>query len=218
MICRLNSILQQAEHADGDQHVMQQRQHGAGRELPLEAEPHVDQNADDGRDHGDDALLGEFGRDLGAHHLDGAELDAGAQRLLHLGDGRLLRLRRRPRRREGGSARRWASRTPGSRPGRSRASSPARAAARCWRAAAVRMVITVPPLKSTPTLRPTKMKSSTEASDRRPEKKKPKRLSRMIGNLGVVRNEADGLEFHGVTSALRAEPPWAWPSRPTATR
>jgi hypothetical protein len=59
----------------------------------------------------------------------------------------------------------------------------------------VRMVITVPPLKSTPTLRPTKMKSSTEASDRRPETKKPKRLQRMIGKRVSSGMKRMGLNF-----------------------
>ena len=62
-------------------------------------------------------------------------------------------------------------------------------------ASAVRTVITVPPLKSTPTLRPTKMNSSTEASDRRPDTKKPKRLSRMIGKRVSSGMKRMGLNF-----------------------
>ena len=60
---------------------------------------------------------------------------------------------------------------------------------------AVRMVITVPPLKSTPTLRPTKMNSSMDATEISPEKKNPKRLSRMIGILVSSGMKRIGLNF-----------------------
>ena len=69
---------------------MDERSDGRDGELPFEAEPHVDHDADHGHDNGDRAAGNEFGRNRGTHDLGTAILDGVAERLLHLGDGGLL--------------------------------------------------------------------------------------------------------------------------------
>src|SRR5262249_32794620 len=50
---QIELIPEQREHADSDENVVRERQDGGNGELPLEAEPHVKQDAEHGGDDGD---------------------------------------------------------------------------------------------------------------------------------------------------------------------
>ena len=61
------------EQPDGHDDVVRRGGDGGERELPLEAEPDVDQDRDERDEHGDDALGGQLARDLRAHGLGAAD-------------------------------------------------------------------------------------------------------------------------------------------------
>ena len=64
------------EEAEDDDRVVQRRDDGADAELPLEAQPDVEQDEEEREQHRERALLGELRADLRAHDLGAAQLDA----------------------------------------------------------------------------------------------------------------------------------------------
>jgi hypothetical protein len=68
------------------------RQHRADGVLPFEAEPEIDQDAEQRDDDADDAVAGELGGDARADYLGAAEVDGIAEGVLHQRDHPLLRL------------------------------------------------------------------------------------------------------------------------------
>ena len=66
--------------------------HGTERELPFEAEPQIDQNAEDRQHQADGAVGQKLAGDARPHHLDPAVGHLVAERAAHLVDRRLLGL------------------------------------------------------------------------------------------------------------------------------
>src|SRR3974390_96365 len=64
--------------------------HGAERELPFEAEPQVDQDADDREPEADYAIGQQLAGHARPHHLDAAVVDLVAERAAYFGDRLLL--------------------------------------------------------------------------------------------------------------------------------
>ena len=71
---------------------MEERDDGAYRELPFEAEPDVDEDGDHRDQNRNDTLMRKLTRDLRTDRFDAAIVDPRTQRLLDLGDRILLRL------------------------------------------------------------------------------------------------------------------------------
>ncbi len=71
---------------------MDQGGHGGDGELPFEAEPDIDHDAEQGQDHGHRATGDQLGRNGRPDDLGTAIFHRVAERLLHLGDGGLLLL------------------------------------------------------------------------------------------------------------------------------
>ena len=61
--------------AESDHHVVEQGHNGAGGELPLEPEHHVQEDGAQRDEHREAALLGQLLADLRAHELDPAQID-----------------------------------------------------------------------------------------------------------------------------------------------
>ena len=64
--------------------------HGAERELPLEAEPQINQDAEYREPQTDNAIREQLARHTRADHLDAAVIDGAAERAAHLGHRLLL--------------------------------------------------------------------------------------------------------------------------------
>ena len=109
-----NSSRSSENKPDGQEHVVEQRDHGADGELPFEAEPDVDDDGEDEANDGDDAGAPQLARHRRPDHLDAALRVVGAQRIDHLLHGHLLLARRRPAAARRGSARRCRRRSSGS--------------------------------------------------------------------------------------------------------
>ena len=92
MLETLNSSWNKRIKADGAGHVVDQRGDGRHRELPFEAEPDIDEDAKKGDDHGDRTAGDQLAGNGRADDLDAAIFDRIAERLLNLGDRRLLLL------------------------------------------------------------------------------------------------------------------------------
>ena len=83
--------LRDRHEAERQHEVVHVGDHGAERELPLEAEPEIDQDRDD-REHQPEHAVGEqFAGNARSHHLDAAVVDGGAKRAADFLHGRLLR-------------------------------------------------------------------------------------------------------------------------------
>src|SRR5699024_10775836 len=69
--------LEQREHAGGENYVMGQGDDSAGRQLPMEADHDVNQDAYDGVQQRQTALAHQLVTHLGANEFDALQLDAG---------------------------------------------------------------------------------------------------------------------------------------------
>ena len=79
-----------AEEADGQQEVVHRADDRADRELPLEAEPQIGEDREDGDHDAERPALDKLGGDGRADRIDAAELIVGAKGVLDLGDCGLL--------------------------------------------------------------------------------------------------------------------------------
>ena len=121
-----------AEEADRQQEVVHRADDRPDRELPLEAEPQIGQDRDDGDDDAERAALDELGGNGRADRIDAAELVVGAEGVPELGDRGLLARRRRRAARRDAAARRIRRRSAALRPARGRGSRPWRECRRYW--------------------------------------------------------------------------------------
>ena len=86
------------EQADGHDDIVRGRGDGGERELPLEADPHIDQDGAQRDEDGDGALPGQFTRHRAADGFGAADFVVlGRQGIADLGHRRLLAACRRPR-------------------------------------------------------------------------------------------------------------------------
>src|SRR6185312_810218 len=83
---------EEGKDADRRYHVVESRDYRADPELPLEAEPDIYGNGEEGEDGGGDPGPDQLRADLRPDDLDPAELDRLAENILHLLDRRLLPL------------------------------------------------------------------------------------------------------------------------------
>ena len=83
---RSKGIWKKREDPDGHDDVVDQGRDGAHGEAPLEAHRHIDQHADERKQHGQPALLAQLLAHLGSHELDAPQLHLAVRGLAQGGE------------------------------------------------------------------------------------------------------------------------------------